>query len=98
MTEISKSIIRLSTGEISILDNIDEAVFVINKNFKIIYVNRKIKDFLGVDKEFILNKNLVKNIYGLKNNIFYKKFKIALAESKPIKFAARDKVRNRWFG
>jgi len=98
MTEISKSIISLSSGEISILDNIDEAVFVINKNFKIIYVNRKIKDFLGVDKEFILNKNLVKNIYGLKNNIFYKKFKIALAESKPIKFAARDKVRNRWFG
>jgi len=98
MTEIFKSIISLSTDEISILDNIDEAVFVINKNFKIIYVNRKIKDFLGVDKEFVLNKNFIKNIEGMKNSIFCKKFKIAIFEGKPIKFAARDKARNKWFG
>jgi PAS domain S-box-containing protein len=98
MTEIFKSIISLSTDEISILDNIDEAVFVINKNIKIIYVNRKIKDFLGVDKEFVLNKNFIKNIEGMKNSIFCKKFKIAIFEGKPIKFAARDKARNKWFG
>ena len=98
MTEISKSIIRLSTGEISILDNIDEAVFVINKNFKIIYVNRKIKNFLGIEKEFVLNKNFIKNIKGMKNSIFCKKFKIAITEGKPIKFAARDKIKNKWFG
>ena len=98
MTEISKSIISLSSGEISILDNIDEAVFVINKNFKIIYVNRKIKNFLGIEKEFVLNKNFIKNIKGMKNSIFCKKFKIAITEGKPIKFAARDKIKNKWFG
>lgn len=98
MDKESGTINEVALGSISIFDNVDEALFVVNKDLDIISANQKAKKFWGIEKGVLKDNNLVKESKIVKGTIFHKKLLKAISLNKSVKFVARDKYKNKWFG
>lgn len=99
ITESKKAELALRSSEQRLtqtLENIDDGFLTMDRQWTILYINRKMEEMLPLKRKDILGKNFREELGGVVPLKFYSKYERAFAENKPVHFEEYDSALGIW--
>jgi len=94
----SPALQELNEQVVAILENMSDAFFALDRQWRLVYMNRVAEQIFGGRRENFLGKNLWEIFPEAVDSVFYREYHRALAEDTTVEFEAFGPGLQKWLG
>lgn len=80
--------LHISNRLIDIMESVTDAIFLLDRDWTVIYVNRHAEDLLGRKREQLLGKNVWDEFPEARNSVFHERYAYSLEHQVEVRFEA----------